>query len=191
MYIKGTYIKPSSIISYDPPTITLQPFSKTVGTESSYTFSVKVFGSDPITYQWYRNTFAIPNATNKDLTLSTIQLSDNAYYYCKIKNNGYVIDSDNGYLTVFSIPYIKTQPQNLTVNATDLVTLSVSAYSVNTSLSYQWYKDNITIGSTGSAYYVLATKSDEGYYYVTVYNEITAINSNTVFLSVYDMLFSV
>lgn len=73
----------------------------------------------------------------------------------------------------------------MTVNATDLATLSVSAYSINTSLSYQWYKDNLSIGGTTSAYYVLATKSDEGYYYVTVYNEITAINSNTIFLSVY------
>lgn len=185
MYIKGTYIKTSNIISYSPPNIILQPISKTVGTESSYTFSVKAFGADPITYQWYRNTFPINNATNKELTLTTIKLSDTAYYYCKIKNNGYVVDSDRAYLTVLSIPYIKIQPQSLTVNATDLATLSVSAYSINTSLSYQWYKDNLSIGGTTSAYYVLATKSDEGYYYVTVYNEITAINSNTIFLSVY------
>ena len=184
MYIKGTHIKPCNIISYDPPNIVLQPIPKTVATESSYTFSVKVLGSAPITYQWYRNNFPIRNQTNQELTLTTIQLSDAAYYYCKIRNNGYVVDSGSVYLDVLSIPYIKTQPQSLTVNATDLATLRVSAYSINTSLSYHWYKNNVSLGAFTSAYFVLATKSDEGYYYVTVYNEVTAINSNTVLLSV-------
>jgi hypothetical protein len=45
-----------------------------------HTLSIEAWGSGPLTYQWFENGSAIPNATNQDLTLTSIQFTNAGLY---------------------------------------------------------------------------------------------------------------
>lgn len=101
MFIKnGSFKKYKHIISYMPVVITQQPLSGVATIGSTFTFSINVKGSDPITYQWYRGNFPITNAKSNTLVLNYIQTSSNANYYCKVGNKKYTIDSNTVRLSV-------------------------------------------------------------------------------------------
>ncbi len=101
MFIKnGSFKKYRHIISYMPVVITQQPLSGIATIGSTFVFSINVKGSAPITYQWYRSNFPISNAKTNTLTLSSVQLSSNNTYYCKIGNNKYTINSNTVRLSV-------------------------------------------------------------------------------------------
>ncbi len=169
-----------------PATPIEQPISSIVSENGVYTFSIKVKGSQPITYKWYRNNFPILNGNTNTLTLSNISLSDDADYYCKVMNGSrYLLESTVAHLSVQSIPIILTQPLPISILAGQTDFISVSATS-NVNLKYRWYKNNYTIqNATTSAYYVInALKSDEGDYFVVISNDVTSVTSTTVSLSV-------
>lgn len=101
MFIKnGSFKKYKHIISYMPVVIIQQPLSGISNVGDAFTFSINVKGSAPIIYQWYRGNFPISNAKSNTLTLSSVQISNNANYYCKVGNNKYTIDSDTVRLSV-------------------------------------------------------------------------------------------
>ena len=101
MFIKnGSFKKYKHIISYMPVVITQQPLSGVTTVGNTFVFSINVKGSAPIIYQWYRGNFPIANAKSNILTLSSVQLSSNANYYCKVGNNKYTIDSNTVRLSV-------------------------------------------------------------------------------------------
>ncbi len=187
MYIKnGNFKKYTHIISYMRAIPIQQPISNIVSENGTYTFSIKVKGSKPITYKWYRNNFPILNGNTNTLTLSNISLSDDADYYCKVMNgNNYLFESATVHLSVQSIPIILTQllPTSIVVGQTDFI--SVSAVS-NVNLKYKWYKDNYNIqNATTSAYHIMnASINDEGDYFVVISNDVASITSAIISLSV-------
>jgi glucose/arabinose dehydrogenase len=91
--------------STPPPTITRQPISQSVAVGQSVTFSVSATGSDPLLYQWQRNSVDIPNATTSSYTLASAQSSDNgAQFRVRVSNPGGPTLSDQATLTVTSGP---------------------------------------------------------------------------------------
>lgn len=185
MFIKnGSFQKFSHIISYVPPVITKQPIGGNVKVGNEYTFFIKVIGSRPITYQWYINNFPLSNQKTDTLYLSNCQISDQANYYCRIGNNQYSYNSDIVFLAVKTPPVIFSEPQNITtsLNLSALFTVAVSG---SEPFYYQWYKDGLTITSTGSSHYIpTINPPDIGNYYVIISNDVETITSNTVLLSV-------
>jgi hypothetical protein len=73
-----------SIVS--PPVILSQPQSTNVFVSQSVTFSVGVFGSPPLRYQWRFNGANISGATNPALPLTNLQLSNSGSYSVRITN---------------------------------------------------------------------------------------------------------
>lgn len=69
-----------------PPSITQQPASQTSGLGESATFSVRVYGSRPLTYQWRFNGQPIQNATNVSLTLNVLRPADEGEYDVVVTN---------------------------------------------------------------------------------------------------------
>ena len=61
-----------------------QPFTNNLGTSNA--FSVTVFGSEPLLYQWFQDGLAITDATNSLLPLSNLQASQVGYYSVTITN---------------------------------------------------------------------------------------------------------
>ena len=111
-------------ISYavsQPPVVTLQPKSQTVGVGQSVTFNVGVSGSTPLTYQWRRNGTPISGATGSSYKRTNVQLTDDgAYFDVMVSNDFGTATSNPAQLTVLQnkVPTASiTQPVNGTTYA--------------------------------------------------------------------------
>ena len=177
MFIKnGSFQKFTHIISYVPVTITQQPLSATVGVGTNHTFSIKIVGSIPRTYQWYRNNFPLVGKTTDTLLLTSVSYSDTAIYHCRVGNSSYSYNSDFVQLNVLNYPSIVTSAGtnvNFSVSATD-----------SSVLEYKWYRNNSLTTANTSAYYITNASSQHvGNYFVVVSNLVGSVTSNTVSLS--------
>jgi glucose/arabinose dehydrogenase len=104
-------------ISYaaaEPPSITLQPASISVGAGLPATFSVSATGTTPLAYQWRRNGANISGATGSSYTLASAQLTDSgAFFDVRVSNTLGAETSETAQLTVLqnSVPAASiTQP---------------------------------------------------------------------------------
>lgn len=68
------------------PTITRQPVGLTLAPTKPATFRLTATGPEPIVYQWRRNGLPLPGATDRSLTLSSVQEADQGYYDCVVEN---------------------------------------------------------------------------------------------------------
>ena len=86
------------------PVITDQPSRLTVAMGGTATFTVGVFGSAPLLYQWRWNGTNIPAATNATFTLSHAQTGDAGNYSVVVSNTfGFAISADAA-LSVLNLP---------------------------------------------------------------------------------------
>jgi len=76
----------SQQVPFAAPFITLQPVGGTNFVGETKTLSAQVGGSDPLTYQWQKNSNNIPNATNLVFTLNNLQTSDAGSYRVIVTN---------------------------------------------------------------------------------------------------------
>jgi len=194
MYIKGTYIQPSIIIAFVPPSIIRQPVGGTIKEGNNFTLSVQVVGSPPFTYKWYKNNVSIANGgDNSDLIITNAGLNDDAYYYCKISNNSsknsYTTNSDTVKLNVLVAPVIVTQPTSINTNPNTTINFTTSAIG-STPITYNWYKENTLVSSSvNNSYYIFNTqKTNSGNYHCVISNLIGSVTSNTVQLTVNEPL---
>jgi hypothetical protein len=63
-----------------------QPADQTVTEGGSATFNVVAAGSAPLTYQWFKGSTPIPDATNASYTIPSVRLSDAGNYYAVVSN---------------------------------------------------------------------------------------------------------
>jgi hypothetical protein len=82
------------------PTITQQPVSQTVDTGASVTFTVAATGTEPLSFQWLKGTFAMPGATFASLILHNVTTNETATYSCVVTNSGGKVTSQGAVLTV-------------------------------------------------------------------------------------------
>ena len=172
------------------PTITSQPVSQTVNVGSSVTFSVTATGTEPLNYQWYKNSTAISGATSSSYTINSVTTGDAGSYYVIVSNSIGSATSSVATLTVnapASAPVIVTQPVSQTVDVGQSVRFSVVAIGTEP-LNYQWLKNGATIpGATSASYTISSAKmEDEGNYMVIVSNSVGMAVSNPVTLTVKD-----
>ncbi len=128
---------------------------------SDTSFTAYATGSSNYTYQWYVSTnygssfSSISNggiysgATSSTLTLTSPPASAHAYYYyCAITNGCSVtVNTDTGFIGIYSPPSISTSPSDSTVCVGNNASFSVSA--TGASLTYQW-QVSTNSGSTWS-----------------------------------------
>ena len=68
------------------PALTSQPVGVFTNIGRIVNFFVGVGGTQPLSYQWFKNGVALPNATAPSLTLTNVQPSDAANYFAIITN---------------------------------------------------------------------------------------------------------
>jgi len=91
---------PVTVIVYLPPAITTHPEPQTITAGGDATFSVVATGNPAPTYQWRRNTGAIPGATAATLTLTGVPASGAGAISVAVTNPGGVVISNSAALVV-------------------------------------------------------------------------------------------
>jgi hypothetical protein len=187
MYIKnGQFRKHKYIISYVPPNIYLQPIGGTRKSGDSFTFNIKARGSNPLTYQWYRNSLPIFGETTDTLSIPSLNAQiDDGLYYCTVTNNKYSIDSDLVRLNVLTTITITEQPSSIVLNPNSKSTFNVTVTG-DEPIIYQWYKNLTPIPYSSKKSYIIpyVKITDEGIYFCKISNKFDVLTSNFVSLSV-------
>ncbi|HEY9172363.1 MAG TPA: immunoglobulin domain-containing protein [Verrucomicrobiae bacterium] len=169
-----------------PPTITVQPQSRTniVGTTAS--FSVSAAGTMALSYQWRKNGTNLSGATLTTLTFANVQAGDAGNYTVVVTNVAAAVTSAVAVLTVWVPPTITAQPQSRTVFEGSSTTFTV-AVSGTTPFDYQWFFGTQPLSGATNASLTLPNvqTNQAGSYGVAVRNVAGATNSETAQLQVY------
>jgi hypothetical protein len=174
------------VVEGEVPTITTQPQSQTVQYGSQATFTVVATGSEPLTFQWYKNNSIIEGATNSTYLINNTKTKNQGVYYVIITNIFGFVQSIDVVLKVIEQTVIIKQPQSQKVKYNCPVTFYVQAIG-SQPLTYQWYKNNNPIiNATLSSLTIPRAKcTDIGEYYVVIKNILnTKTTSNIVYLKV-------
>ena len=86
-----------------PPSITVQPVSRTPSLGDTVTFEVTATGTTPLSYQWQFNGQDIPGATGSTLTVQHVGLTNAGGYRVMISNAGGMVASQEVSLNLLSV----------------------------------------------------------------------------------------
>ncbi len=145
-----------------PPTISVQPTSRTSCVGTSTTFSVT---SDLVdgTWEWRKNGIAIATTTSPSYTIPSVQLSHAGLYDCVLRDNcnttTAVTTSGACQLTVIEAPVVTTQmPATRLICENNNDTLRIRATGAGK--TFQWFKNGVAIaGATDSNYVIVNATS--------------------------------
>ena len=167
------------------PVISIQPSSRSVVEGQATILSVVAFGTDPLSYQWFKDGAAISGGTQSDLTLSNVQLSAAGSYTVQITNGGGTTTSTPAILTVIVPPRIITQPVAQSIIQGQPVSFSGTA-SGTAPLIYQWLKGGSIIAGASLPDLRIASVSpvDAGSYQLRVSNAAGTVTSAEAVLTV-------
>ena len=173
--------------SLKAPYFTSYPNSQYVVQDSNVSFSGVVNGyPKEFTYQWYKNSGIIPDATGSVYSINNVTNTDAATYLLSVSNTQGTV-SGSAYLTVipFAAPVITAQPNNLFLNSGYFGQMFVVANGVP-SPNYQWKKDGIDIvsGIYSSLVFNNVKEEDAGLYDVVVSNNVGSIISSGANLTI-------
>lgn len=131
-----------------PPSITLQPKGITVAEGTEAIFNVEANGSEPLSYQWYKNDEAITGETSSELKfVAPTEEGEVVEFYCVISNKFDTVTSEVCTLTIVKKPQFTEHPKESTVIEGESVFFSASALRAD---SYYWIAetgDSINEGS--------------------------------------------
>ena len=174
-----------------PPNLVSQPQDREVARGMDVIFSVKVTGTIPLVYQWFRDGTAIAGASDSTLNLTNIQAADAGAYSVVVTNLAGSATGGPAALVVDGTPVIVGQPVDQSAIAGESVTFSMDAYGPGP-LSYQWshagqrLADRAGVNGSSTAKLTLAKVefADEGKYSVRVFNPFGSTLSRTAKLLV-------
>ncbi len=164
------------------------PQNQTVNLGQPATFTYKVEGSAPMTYQWSKNGTEIPGATNPSYTTPPTTATDNGSVFKVVaRNGGGATAASSAKLMVLSAgPVIVAQPFNNTAGPNVTRMFRVIATGSG-QLRYQWQKNGIDIpGATASTYVtpVLTPEDNGSLYRVLITDDFASVMSATATLTV-------
>jgi len=169
----------------EAPAFTTQPLGGTVVAGNPFTFTAATTGNPTPTYQWYKGATLLAGKTASSLTLASATLADAGSYTVVASNSLGSLSSNAAVLVVNQAPIISTHPASQTIVSGNPVTFSVVATGFP-ALSYQWYKDSVTLAGKTSSSLTLASvaPADAGNYTVDVINGLGTVTSNPAALTV-------
>ncbi len=169
------------IVSATPvaATIETQPASVTVALGQPAAFTVTAFGSAPLTYEWQKNSVAIPGATTGTLAFGAVAAADAGVYSVVVRNAVSAVVSNPVTLVVNAPPVITTQPAGTLAALGSPVQLAVAASAPTGTLAYQWSRNGAPLAGATAATLAIASLSaaDLGAYTVRVANAFGSVVS--------------
>ena len=170
------------------PGFLVQPLGISVSLLGVATFTTLALGNgSTVTYQWYQNGVAVPNATGINYTISNVQLSSQGAYYVVASDSGGSTTSSTVPLSIPNVaPSVSSQPQSETVaNGATNAGFSVTA-SGTYPITYQWTFNSANIsGATSSVLtFPSAGTNNAGSYAVVMHNSVGTLTSSVATLTV-------
>jgi len=170
----------------EAPAIYNFPGSQTVAYGSYFTMSATVAGTQPISYQWYRNGQVIPDATSYYYYRSYVTTDDAGEYTLSVTNALGTATSPAATLVVLpAVPPVATeQPVPIYAAVTQTARFQ-SQFTGTAPISYQWYFNDAAIPqATASVLNVEnLTPAHYGRYHVVASNPGGSSNSAVVTLA--------
>jgi len=165
-----------------------QPVDVDINEGNAASFSVTASGGGFISYQWRKNALAIEGAYTASYTINSTNIDDAGTYDVVVTNSVGNLRSQSASLNIIPniVPIILLQqPQDVSVNENESVTLFVSASSEDL-LTYQWLKNGIPLSNVNTAYLTIsnANLEDQASYEVIVSNDSSMLRSNAAYISV-------
>ncbi len=114
---------PSAFLQIESaPIITTQPTNRTVVAGTNTTLSVRVVGTDPMTYRWLFNDVLISGATSSNLVLTAIQTTNIGSYKAIVTNIVGAVTSQVAVVTVtVPAPVVTSHAENVVVTDGSIV----------------------------------------------------------------------
>ena len=145
------------VVVNEPIAIISQPIGNLKPIGASAEFKVQVRGTNPIKYQWLKNSEKISGATSDNLKIENVHLEDSGEYQVLISNPAGELLSgalrcgshDKGGYESIRAQVREGQPYELNILA-----------SGTEPISYQWYKDGIKIENATAPEYKIERSSE-------------------------------
>lgn len=166
-----------------PPFINLHPQGGAMGAGATPFLTVNVAGFD-LSYQWYRNGEAIPNATKFNYQPGPLSAANVGDYFVTAANSLGAATSQVARLEIVSAPQIVKQPSSARVIEGMNATLSVEA--TGGALNYEWQINGNYLGAANAPSITLSnvTAAAAGSYTVRVYNNAGSVTSQPALIEV-------
>jgi hypothetical protein len=169
------------------PYFTSYPNSQYVVQDSNVTFSGVANGyPKEFTYQWYKNSGIIPDATGNTYSINNVTNNDAATYLLSVSNTqGSVSGSASLTVIPFAAPVITAQPNDLSLSSGYFGQMYIVANGVPNP-NYQWKKDGIDVvsGIYSSLVFTNVKEQDAGVYDVIVSNNVGSVRSSGANLTI-------
>lgn len=178
--------------SFQPVGLAYGPSNTTVTAGEPASFSVSAYGTEPLSYQWYRNGSPIAGATGSSYTFVTSASDNGNQYQCVVQNsnNGtvYTATSNSATLTTTepmpTAPVIRVQPSSMVVNQYQDAFLYCDAYPVDlTDSGYRWTRDGAA-WTWGQNPQIDTSQLGTRYYTCICYNGAANTTSSEVYVTV-------
>jgi hypothetical protein len=175
IYARALRLQDAVELAQDAPDCTIeiltQPVDVAVNPGATATFAVTAIGSQPLTYQWWKDDVRLEGAVTPGIVIGNSQLANAGFYRVVLSNSFGSVTSAPAALSINTLPpVITTQPTEVSVYAGEPASFTVLA--VGTGMSYQWRKDGVEIPGATSATFSIGTTvpGDQGTYTVEVRN---------------------
>ncbi|AIZ01365.1 major tail subunit [Vibrio phage QH] len=170
-----------------PPTIPDSPPVGNISGPSSvqlgqpFSFIAQVTGTQPISYQWYKNGIAIPSATSVSFGVESATNNDEGEYHCLFSNSAGVVISNKISLEIGCFPPVHNITGPTTVGEGKSFSMVCTVTAGNLPVTYQWQRDgqNIAGATTATLSVAAATVVDSGEYDCLVSNQCGSNVSST------------
>ncbi len=149
-------------------------------------------------YQWRKNGLPIPGAIGRILRIAPAQASDAGTYSVALANQAGVTLSNNAQIDVYAVessPTIAVHPAStaLALGQIKFIQVKLHPASLNSSISYRWYKDGTLLANppgaepqnstTNDTLFLTGASSAPGRYSVTVSSSTGSVTSDTALVS--------
>jgi hypothetical protein len=173
----------------EPPRVALEPVGQVVPVGGTVTFAVISAGTAPLAYQWLRDGYEIPGATDVSLTLGWLSLAESGDYTVRVRNTYGAALSLPARLTVVQEPPRFTRAPvavSTTVNGRAEFAVEIDGTGP---LSVQWRLNgqNVVGNSTATTPILViepVTLADSGSYTVVVSGPGGTLTSDPVALTI-------
>ena len=169
------------------PYFTSYPNSQYVVQDSNVSFSGVVNGyPKEFTYQWFKNSGILPDATGSVYSINNVTNTDAATYLLTVSNSqGTVSGSASLTVVPFSAPVITAQPNDLNLSSGYFGQMYIVANGIPNP-NYQWRKDGVDVvsGIYSSLVFTNVKEQDAGLYDVIVYNNVGSVTSSGANLTI-------